>query len=56
METYKESEETGVLYKCTVEYDKPSKVRIRWDNPDLDIACPISEVIVSQKNGAFPVL
>jgi len=44
------------FYKCTAEYDKASEAGIRWDDPDLAIAWPISAAIVSEKDAQLPNL
>ena len=41
-------------YKCTDEYDKASEGGIRWDDPDLAIAWPIKDVLVSDKDRILP--
>ncbi len=50
------SETATVLYKCT-EYYSPSQERgIRWDCPTLNIAWPVKEPIISDKDLALPAL
>ena len=48
------SESAHFVYKCTAEYDKASEAGIRWDDPDLGIGWPLSDVMVSQKDAALP--
>jgi dTDP-4-dehydrorhamnose 3,5-epimerase len=48
------SEEAELVYKCTAEYDKASDGGLRWDDPDLAIAWPVRDVIVSSKDAALP--
>ncbi|MDP2790999.1 MAG: dTDP-4-dehydrorhamnose 3,5-epimerase [Rectinemataceae bacterium] len=44
------SETVHLLYKCTAEYSAASESGIRWDDPDLAIKWPISDVSVSDKD------
>ena len=46
---------TQFLYKCTAEYDKSSERGIRWDDPDLGIAWPMGDVLVSSKDAGLPL-
>jgi dTDP-4-dehydrorhamnose 3,5-epimerase len=39
-----------VAYKCTGYYTPPAEGTIRWDDPDLAIAWPVREPIVSQRD------
>jgi dTDP-4-dehydrorhamnose 3,5-epimerase len=48
------SEEAELVYKCSSEYDKASDGGLRWDDPDLAIAWPVRDVIVSSKDAALP--
>jgi len=50
------SETVHFLYKCTAEYDKPSEAGVRWNDPELGIEWPISDVVVSEKDAALPAL
>ena len=47
---------TELQYKCTAEYNAASDGGLRWDDPDLAIAWPISDVLVSAKDAALPYL
>ena len=47
---------TELQYKCTAEYHGPSDGGIRWDDPDLGIAWPMRDVLVSAKDIALPRL
>jgi len=50
------SETAAVFYKCT-EYYAPAEERtIRWDDPALSIAWPVSEPILSEKDRGAPTL
>jgi dTDP-4-dehydrorhamnose 3,5-epimerase len=48
------SETAHFLYKCTAEYNNSSEAGIRWDDPDLAIEWPITDVSVSEKDAALP--
>ena len=48
------SESVYLLYKCTAEYDKANEGGIRWDDPDLHIAWPLADVVVSPRDAALP--
>lgn len=50
------AEDTRVLYKCGAEYDPGSEGGIRWDDPELAIAWPSREVILSARDAALPSL
>lgn len=50
------SDQAELQYKCDAEYDRASEFGIRWDDPDLAIAWPSSDVLVSQKDAALPHL
>jgi dTDP-4-dehydrorhamnose 3,5-epimerase len=39
-------------YKCTAAYDAGGEVTLRWDDPDLAIAWPVSQPVVSGKDAA----
>jgi dTDP-4-dehydrorhamnose 3,5-epimerase len=45
-----------VSYKCTAAYNPRHESSIRWDDPDLGIAWPVAEPIVSAKDRAAPRL
>lgn len=44
------SETAGFMYKCTDYYHPPSERGIAWNDPDLNIAWPVKEAIVSGKD------
>jgi dTDP-4-dehydrorhamnose 3,5-epimerase len=50
------SETAHVEYKCTEPYDPADEVSILWSDPDLAIAWPIREPIVSAKDSRAPRL
>jgi dTDP-4-dehydrorhamnose 3,5-epimerase len=41
-----------VAYKCTDFYDPSDELRIRWDDPDIDIKWPLDDPILSAKDRA----
>lgn len=45
---------TEFLYKCTAEFDAASERGIRWDDPDIGIHWPLTEVVVSAKDQRLP--
>ena len=45
-----------LLYKVTAEYAAEAEGGVRWDDPDLAIAWPLQEVILSEKDGSLPSL
>jgi dTDP-4-dehydrorhamnose 3,5-epimerase len=50
------SEEAQLFYKCTSEYDRASDCGVRWNDPDIGIQWPITDVLVSAKDAALPSL
>lgn len=49
-------DDTELLYKCTHEYHAPSDGGLRWNDADLAIAWPLTDVLVSPKDAALPYL
>jgi dTDP-4-dehydrorhamnose 3,5-epimerase len=47
---------TEFMYKCTEEYCKESEESVRWDDPDIAVEWPITDVQVSEKDAANPLL
>jgi dTDP-4-dehydrorhamnose 3,5-epimerase len=43
-------------YKCTDIYYPANEVGFRWDDPDVGIAWPVREPILSEKDGRLPLL
>ena len=50
------SEIADFAYKCTDFYAPEHERAIRWDDPELAIAWPVAEPILSPKDAAAPVL
>jgi dTDP-4-dehydrorhamnose 3,5-epimerase len=50
------SETAIVLYKCTAPYNPSAEGSVRWDDPDLAIAWPFREALLSPKDAAAPRL
>lgn len=50
------SEVAHVEYKCTEPYDAADEISILWSDPDLGIAWPIRDPIVSAKDSRAPRL
>lgn len=44
------SNSADIIYKCTDYYDPTSERGIRWDDPDLNIAWPVKNPILSSKD------
>ena len=47
-------DDTRLSYKCTAEYDRAAERGIRWDDGELAITWPLSEVLVSEKDRELP--
>ena len=50
------SEAADLVYKCTAEYDPAQEGGLRWDDPELAIAWPFRDVVVSDRDAAWPRL
>jgi dTDP-4-dehydrorhamnose 3,5-epimerase len=50
------TEEVYLLYKCTNEYDSIADSGIRWNDPDIGIAWPINNPVLSEKDQRLPYL
>ncbi|HET6486824.1 MAG TPA: dTDP-4-dehydrorhamnose 3,5-epimerase [Spirochaetia bacterium] len=44
------------FYKCTAEYRRESEAGIRWNDPAIGIAWPVTEVTVSDRDEGLPLL
>jgi dTDP-4-dehydrorhamnose 3,5-epimerase len=49
-------DDTELQYKCTAEYNSDADAGIRWDDPDIAIDWPLTDVIVSEKDMRLPYL
>ncbi len=50
------SDNAHLLYKCTGEYSTELERGIRWDDPDISINWPRTDVIVSERDKNLPYL
>lgn len=50
------SESADIVYKCTGFYSPPDEIGVRWNDPEIGIAWPIGDPLVSEKDGAAPLL
>jgi dTDP-4-dehydrorhamnose 3,5-epimerase len=50
------SESADVMYKCTAEYSPESDRGVIWNDPELEIRWPISDPLLSDKDGRHPLL
>jgi dTDP-4-dehydrorhamnose 3,5-epimerase len=50
------SERVHVEYKCTDFYDKADEIVVAWNDPEIAVAWPISEPVLSAKDAAAPRL
>jgi dTDP-4-dehydrorhamnose 3,5-epimerase len=50
------SDEAEFVYKCTALYAPKAERSIRWDDPELAIAWPLTEPLLSPKDAAAPLL
>ena len=49
-------DDTELQYKCTAEYNGYADAGVRWDDPDIAIGWPLTDVIVSEKDMGLPYL
>ena len=50
------SERAQVEYKCTTLYDKSDEISVAWDDPDLAVAWPVDEPLLSERDRRAPRL
>jgi dTDP-4-dehydrorhamnose 3,5-epimerase len=50
------SETAEVMYKCTDEYSPPEDRGIIWNDPDVNIAWPLKDPVLSGKDKVHPLL
>jgi dTDP-4-dehydrorhamnose 3,5-epimerase len=50
------SNTADVAYKCTELYDSSDEFSVRWNDPAIGIAWPVSEPLLSDKDRAAPIL
>lgn len=50
------SEYAEVEYKCTSFYDPDDELSVRWNDPRLDIAWPVEDPVISEKDARAPLL
>ena len=50
------SEVAEVAYKCTDFYDPDDEIGLLWNDPDVGIAWPIRDPLLSEKDAALPTL
>lgn len=50
------SETAQLMYKCTDFYAPEDEYGLRWDDPLLGIDWPVSDPVLSEKDGQYPTL
>ncbi len=50
------SETAEIEYKCTEFYDGKDEIGVRWDDPEIGIAWPVRDPLLSAKDAALPSL
>ncbi len=50
------SETAEIEYKCTDFYDRSDEIGVRWDDPEIGIAWPLKDPLLSPKDAALPTL
>ena len=50
------SDVADLVYKCTALYDRTADRAIRWDDPEIGIAWPVTSPLLSEKDAAAPRL
>jgi dTDP-4-dehydrorhamnose 3,5-epimerase len=50
------SETAEVAYKCTDFHDRDDEIGLRWNDPDVAIAWPLKNPLLSEKDAGLPTL
>jgi len=50
------SDAAEILYKCTEEYSPENDRGIIWNDPEVNIAWPVKDPLLSPKDGCLPLL
>jgi dTDP-4-dehydrorhamnose 3,5-epimerase len=50
------SDSADFEYKCTDYYDSSDEGGVLWNDPDIDISWPLTEVLLSDKDAVLPTL
>ncbi len=50
------SDTASVLYKVTTEWNGALEAGVRWDDPEIGVAWPVTDPILSAKDAALPAL
>ncbi len=50
------TDDVHLLYKCTEEYDAALDGGVRWDDPDIGVAWPVRDPVISDKDNVLPYL
>ncbi|MBW3671564.1 MAG: dTDP-4-dehydrorhamnose 3,5-epimerase [Acidobacteria bacterium] len=50
------TDQADVVYKCTTLYDGPNDRVIRWNDPEIAIAWPVTNPLLSEKDASAPTL
>lgn len=50
------ADDVHLQYKCTEEYDAALDSGVRWDDPDIGVAWPVKDPVVSPKDRELPFL
>jgi len=50
------SEEAEVMYKCSSVYDPATEAGILWNDPEIGVAWPVSDPVISQRDTLAPTL
>ena len=50
------TDDVRLMYKCTAEYNPQADTGIRWDDPEIAIAWPVADPVLSPKDRALPLL